>query len=101
LGISAEDIDKIFRVNVYGPIFMVKAAVSHMPNGGRIINVGSTASKMGFDTMPVYCGAKAALDQLTFSWAAEVCDCSGLNSLTMVSLERKMALQSTLLRRVR
>jgi NAD(P)-dependent dehydrogenase (short-subunit alcohol dehydrogenase family) len=51
---------------------MVRSVVPHMPSGGRIINVSSIASKMGIANMPVYGASKAALDSMTYSWAAEV-----------------------------
>jgi NAD(P)-dependent dehydrogenase (short-subunit alcohol dehydrogenase family) len=70
--ISPDEIQKSFAINVFGPLFMVRAVVPHMPQGGRIINVSSTASKMGPSSMPVYGASKAALDSLTYSWAAEV-----------------------------
>jgi NAD(P)-dependent dehydrogenase (short-subunit alcohol dehydrogenase family) len=41
-----------------------------MPQGGRIINVGSVASKLGIEA--VYGAAKAAMDALTFSLARDV-----------------------------
>jgi NAD(P)-dependent dehydrogenase (short-subunit alcohol dehydrogenase family) len=72
LTISQEDIQKLFAVNVYGTINLVKTVVPQMPSGGRIINISSIAAKMGPGSMPVYGATKAALDALTFSWAQEV-----------------------------
>ncbi|KAH8895418.1 NAD(P)-binding protein [Thozetella sp. PMI_491] len=66
-----EGIAKTFRVNTFGPIFMAQAAVPHMPRGGRIINVSSTAAKVGRDSLPIYGASKAALDSLMYSWAKE------------------------------
>jgi NAD(P)-dependent dehydrogenase (short-subunit alcohol dehydrogenase family) len=42
-----------------------------MPKGGRIINIGSIASKV-LVPPPVYVATKAALDALTTLWAGEV-----------------------------
>lgn len=67
-------IDRIFDINVKGPIYVAQAVVPHMPPGGRIINITSTASKVGMHDMPVYGASKAALDSLTYSWAKEVRD---------------------------
>ncbi|KAM5353567.1 hypothetical protein ACJ41O_000217 [Fusarium nematophilum] len=67
-----ENIDMLLNVNFKGPIFMTQAVVPHMPQGGRIINVSSVASRRGEDSIPVYGAAKAALDSLTFSLAAEL-----------------------------
>jgi NAD(P)-dependent dehydrogenase (short-subunit alcohol dehydrogenase family) len=71
---TKEGIDLIFGVNVYGTIFLVQAAVPHMPRGGRIINISSVASKLGLDFLPIYGASKAALDSLSYAWAKEVSD---------------------------
>jgi len=42
-----------------------------MPQGGRIVNTSSIASKMGMSQAPVYGATKAALDSLSFAWAQE------------------------------
>ncbi|OCL08552.1 NAD(P)-binding protein [Glonium stellatum] len=68
---TSEDIEGLFRANVYGPIYMTQAVVPHMPPGGRIINISSVASKLGLEAMPLYCSTKAALDSLTYVWAQE------------------------------
>lgn len=67
-----ENIDKQFSANVFAAIHMVRAAVPQMPSGGRIINVGTVASKLGIKSLPFYSASKAASDSLTFTWAAEV-----------------------------
>ncbi|KAF7557916.1 hypothetical protein G7Z17_g238 [Cylindrodendrum hubeiense] len=71
LDYTPEDITKTFDVNVKGPIYMAQAVVPHMPHGGRIINISSTAAKLGLDDLPLYGASKAALDSLTFSWSKE------------------------------
>jgi len=45
-----------------------------MPPGGRIINISSISSKLGFEATPFYNASKAALDSLTYTWAKEVSD---------------------------
>jgi NAD(P)-dependent dehydrogenase (short-subunit alcohol dehydrogenase family) len=69
---TKEQIEDIFKTNVFGPIFVTQAVVPHMPPGGRIINISSIASKLGMTVMPIYGATKAALDSLTYAWAAEV-----------------------------
>jgi len=61
----------MFGANVLGTIFVTQAAVPHMPSGGRIINITSIASKIGLAGMPIYGATKAAVDSLTYAWAAE------------------------------
>jgi NAD(P)-dependent dehydrogenase (short-subunit alcohol dehydrogenase family) len=65
-------IEKTFAVNVFGPLFLMQAAVPVMPRGGRIINIGSIASKMGVSAIPIYSAAKAAMDMLMYASAMEV-----------------------------
>ena len=43
-----------------------------MPPGGRIINISSTNSKRGNVNISTYAASKAALDNLTWTWAEEV-----------------------------
>ncbi|KAK7757171.1 hypothetical protein SLS62_000720 [Diatrype stigma] len=66
-----ENVQSVLDTNIKGPIFVSQATVPHMPPGGRIINISSTASKLGLDDLPIYGATKAALDSLTFSWAKE------------------------------
>lgn len=70
--VTVNDLDKIFRTNVYGTVFAVQAVVPHMPRGGRIINISSTASKQGLTSLFIYGSSKAAVDSLTYAWADEV-----------------------------
>lgn len=67
-----EIINSEFAVNVFGAIYVTKAVVNYMPRGGRIINIGSVVSKLGLAVPGIYSATKAAMDSLTFSWAAEV-----------------------------
>lgn len=67
---TPETIQRTFQTCVLGPLYLIQATVPHMPQGGRIINIGSVASKLGVE--PVYGAAKAAMDALTFSLARDV-----------------------------
>jgi len=68
---TKDQIQEQFNTNVLGTIFMTQAVVPHMPAGGRIINITSVASKMGLTVLPIYGATKAAVDSLTYAWAAE------------------------------
>jgi NAD(P)-dependent dehydrogenase (short-subunit alcohol dehydrogenase family) len=79
---NVEQLAKIFQLNVIGPFFMVNSVVPHMPRGGRIINISSTNAKRGNAAISSYAASKAALDNLTWTWAEEVgpspcCDANG------------------------
>lgn len=65
-----ENIVKGFSVSVFGSIYLMQAAYPHMTHGGRIINVGSIAPKLGLD--PIYSASKAAIHNLSFTLAREV-----------------------------
>jgi NAD(P)-dependent dehydrogenase (short-subunit alcohol dehydrogenase family) len=69
--LTTEQIQHTFNVNLYGPIFLVRAALPYMPKGSRIINISSVASKLGSEITGIYGTSKAALDALTFVWAQE------------------------------
>ncbi|KAI1648710.1 putative short-chain dehydrogenase [Daldinia loculata] len=65
---------RTFATNVYGQLFMTQAVVDQgrMPPGGRIINIGSIASKTHPAQVGLYAASKAAQDSLTTSWAGEL-----------------------------
>lgn len=73
LDVQQDQLEYEFAVNVFGGIYMTQAVVDagKMPQGGRIINIGTIASKV-LITTPIYSATKAASDALTTMWAAEV-----------------------------
>lgn len=59
------DFDRTFAVNVRAVFIATQAAVKHMKEGGRIINIGSTnAERMPFAGGAVYAMSKSALQGL-------------------------------------
>ncbi|KAI1050820.1 hypothetical protein LB507_009237 [Fusarium sp. FIESC RH6] len=64
--------DDIFRTNVRGPFLLIQAALPHMPRGGRIINIGSIAGKLGISPLTVYGTSKAALTFMSTAMAGEL-----------------------------
>ncbi|KAH8900828.1 NAD(P)-binding protein [Thozetella sp. PMI_491] len=65
-------VETTFRVGVFGPFYLIQAVVPVMPRGGRIINVGSVASKVGAWWAPFYSASKAAMDALSFTFSREL-----------------------------
>ncbi|AQV96705.1 KR domain-containing protein [Cupriavidus necator] len=60
--LSLEDFDQTFAVNVRAVFVAAKAALAHMGQGGRIINIGSTnAYRMPFPGGSAYAMSKSAL----------------------------------------
>ncbi|PYI04694.1 short chain dehydrogenase, partial [Aspergillus sclerotiicarbonarius CBS 121057] len=72
LSATPEAMETTFAVNVFGPIYLTQAAVTHMPPHSRVINIGSVASKLGVSGSPLYSASKATMDALTFSLAMEL-----------------------------
>jgi 3-oxoacyl-[acyl-carrier protein] reductase len=72
--ISLEDIEAVFRVNVYGAALMgVRAAtIFKEQNQGNIVNIASTAALNGFANGTVYAASKFALRGMTECWRAEL-----------------------------
>jgi 3-oxoacyl-[acyl-carrier protein] reductase len=69
-GLSAEDFERIFRVNVVGPFQMTRACVAALKESrGAVINVSSVAALLGTGSSIAYAASKAALDTMTFSLA--------------------------------
>jgi 2-hydroxycyclohexanecarboxyl-CoA dehydrogenase len=66
--------NKIVTLNLVGPMKLVKALLPKMMerNGGKIINVGSDAGRVGSSGETVYAGAKGGLIAFTKSLAREV-----------------------------
>ena len=59
---SLKDFDRTFAVNVRAVFVATQAAVKHMKEGGRVINIGScNAERMPFAGGAVYAMSKAAL----------------------------------------
>lgn len=64
--------DREFSVNIRGAYFVIKHAVSCMPDGGTIILTGSSAASSGAPAMSVYSATKAALRSFGRTLAAEL-----------------------------
>ena len=69
-----EDLDTIFRTNVFGPFALSRAVTRPMMKSrwGRIINLGSVVGEMGNSGQTAYAATKAALDGLSKSLAREL-----------------------------
>ncbi|WQF76639.1 Putative short-chain dehydrogenase/reductase SDR, NAD(P)-binding domain superfamily [Colletotrichum destructivum] len=63
-----------FNLNTFAPLYMVQAVVKEgrMPRGGRIINIGTVASKLGHRGVAGYGASKAAEDSMTEALAGEL-----------------------------
>lgn len=67
------DFDKTFAVNVKSVFLVTKGALSRLPDGGRIINIGSIVSEAApFPGVSVYAASKFAVAGLTRGWARDL-----------------------------
>ncbi|KAI0811650.1 hypothetical protein GGR55DRAFT_80495 [Xylaria sp. FL0064] len=64
--------DAVFHPNVRGPFLLIQATLPYMKRGGRIINIGSVAAKVGIGMLIVYGASKAALATMSASMAEEL-----------------------------
>lgn len=61
-----------FDLNVKGVYETTRAALPHLNENGRIINIGSAVSHYAFPGASAYVATKAAVSGLTRSWAKEL-----------------------------
>jgi len=72
--LSREDFERIFAVNVTGPMLMAREAAKIFIARGRgnIVNIASTAAVRGAPNGTAYYGSKFALRGMTECWRAEL-----------------------------
>ncbi len=70
-GLTPEDFERIFRVNVFGLYQMTRAVTPQMKAQGRgaIVNVSSIAGVNGQGSSIAYAGSKGAVNTMTYSLA--------------------------------
>lgn len=70
---SDDDINALIDVNIRGVVFATQAALAHLPDGGRIINIGSClANHVPLPGIAVYSMTKSALNSLTRGLARDL-----------------------------
>ncbi|WP_198587153.1 SDR family NAD(P)-dependent oxidoreductase [Glycomyces xiaoerkulensis] len=70
---TAEGIEDVFSLNVTAPSLLASAALPHLRRtGGTIVNVSSTFGHRPLPQAAHYAASKAAIEQLTRSWALEL-----------------------------
>lgn len=80
--VSEEEYDQIMALNVKSVFFACQQAAKEMADGGRIINISTTVTKMLLPTYGAYAASKGAVDQLTRVLAKEL----GSREITVNSL---------------
>jgi 3-oxoacyl-[acyl-carrier protein] reductase len=67
-----EDFDRLMAVNVRGPFLACRQAARQMADGGAIINITSTVTRVMLPNYGVYAATKGALEQMTRVLAKEL-----------------------------
>jgi len=70
--LSIEDWLRVQAVNLNGPFYTTRRALSHMPTGGSIINISSIHGSVARRGAAHYCASKAGLEMFTRTVALEV-----------------------------
>jgi 3-oxoacyl-[acyl-carrier protein] reductase len=69
-GLSGEDFQRIFQLNVIAPFQMVRACADRLKKSrGAVVNVSSVASVLGTGSSVAYASSKAALETMSLSLA--------------------------------
>ena len=69
---SDEELDRIFAINVKGTFYCLRESATRLSNGGRIINISSSVTRLILPTYGAYAATKGAVEQLTRVFAKEV-----------------------------
>jgi NAD(P)-dependent dehydrogenase (short-subunit alcohol dehydrogenase family) len=72
--ITDEQLETTFRTNIFGYVYMARAALAYLPKGGVIINTGSITGLEGNKTLIDYAATKGAIHAFTKSLAQSVID---------------------------
>lgn len=72
-----------YTINVLAPLLLTQACAPFLPTdrSGRIVNISSVSSSLGFTGQSVYGGTKAALEAMTRTWARELADRATVNAV--------------------
>jgi len=68
------DWDRVMSVNLKSIFLCSQAAIKAMPEGGRIINISSIASFVGFAGLVHYCASKGGISAMIRALALELAD---------------------------
>ncbi|KAL1593725.1 hypothetical protein SLS60_010457 [Paraconiothyrium brasiliense] len=81
--VTYDDFDNTFKLNARAPLFVIQAAMPYLPKdrSGRIVNVSSITTSMGFWWQSCYAGTKGALEAMTRVWARELAEQATVNSI--------------------
>lgn len=90
--VPVSEFHRIYAVNVLAPLCVTQTLLPYLPKdrSGRIVNISSVASSMGFLTHTLYGGTKAALEAMTRTWARELSERCTVNAVNPGPVEGDM-----------
>ena len=83
LDLTEDDWDKVLGVNLKGPFLVAKVVAEKMlqQGNGKIINIGSLTSTLGFANMAPYVASRGGIAQLTKALATELAPAITVNAI--------------------
>ncbi|MBI2771525.1 MAG: SDR family oxidoreductase [Burkholderiales bacterium] len=72
--ITDERLDETLRTNIFGYVYMARAALPHLKRGASIINTGSVTGLQGSKHLLDYSATKGAIHAFTMSLASNLVD---------------------------
>ncbi|KAK5995192.1 L-xylo-3-hexulose reductase [Cladobotryum mycophilum] len=81
--ILESEFTRVYAVNVLAPLLLTQAVAPYLPTNrsGRIVNVSSVSSSIGYPGQSVYAGSKAALEAQTRTWSRELAERATVNAV--------------------
>ncbi|KAK0383613.1 hypothetical protein NLU13_9524 [Sarocladium strictum] len=81
--IDEKEFYRVYNVNVLAPLLLTQALQQYLPHdrSGRIVNVSSVSSSIGYHGQTVYASSKAALEAMTRTWSRELNARATVNSV--------------------
>jgi len=70
--VTPDDFDRVLKVNLRTPFFLIQQCLAILKDHGRIINISSMGTRAAYPEMSVYAPAKAALEALTLLLASDL-----------------------------
>ncbi|MCE4955939.1 SDR family oxidoreductase [Macrococcoides caseolyticum] len=74
LDITAEQIQETFATNIFGMMYLTKAALPHLSKGDTVINTSSVTAYRGSKTLIDYSATKGAITSFTRSLSQNIAD---------------------------
>lgn len=69
--ISDEEFDRVLSVNTKGVFYALREAATRLANGGRVVSLSSTVTRLMLPNYAAYAASKGAVEQLTRIFARE------------------------------